>query len=245
MPDDAPIISKLFPRMALPIEDERAVLRMASAPRRASKGECLIEEGLESPSLLILYSGMARAVRILSDGIQQIVAVFVEGDTLNAGEIVFRQSRNSVYALTPAIYISIPLGQLNDLIASRPAIARALWLETAAQAAIQQEWMIWLGQRPAQSRLAHFLCELSHRLQLAGRSPSAAVEFPLTQGDLADALGLSTVHVNRSLQVLRSQGLIELTRSRLAILDKAGLYAIAEFDPQYLDGRKLAGQRST
>lgn len=224
--------------MALPISDHHALLRVASAPRQALKGDRLIEEGTELSSLLVLCSGMACAVRILSDGIQQIVAVFVEGDTLNAGEIAFRQSRNSIYALSTATYLSIPHGQLNELMVTRPAIARALWLETAAQAAIQQEWMVWLGRREAQPRLAHFLCELSHRLQLHGSDPRSAFEFPLSQSDLADILGMSKVHVNRTLQALRSQGLIELTRNRLAILDKEGLYAIAEFDPQYLDGRK-------
>jgi CRP-like cAMP-binding protein len=204
----------------------------------------LIEEGAEFSSLIVICSGMARKVRTLPDGIEQIVAVFVEGDTLNAGEVVFPQSRNSVYALTAASYLSIALDKLNELMASRPAIARALWLETAAHAAIQQEWIIWLGQRAAQPRLAHFLCELSHRLHLAGHDARAAVDFPLTQSDLADVLGLSTVHVNRSLQVLRSQGLIDLARNRLAILDKKALYAIAEFDPQYLDGQKRNDLRS-
>jgi CRP-like cAMP-binding protein len=82
-------------------------------------------------------------------------------------------------------------------------------------------------------------------LQLSGRDTRAAFEFPLTQRDLADTLGLSPVHVNRTLQVLRSRGLIELTRSRLTILDKEGLYEIAEFDPQYLDGLKLVDEGAT
>jgi len=240
MPDNsASFVTKCPLRMALPISDQQALLRTASPPRHALKGECLIAEGAELSSLLILCSGMAQKVRGFPDGIQQIVAVFVEGDTLNASEIVFPQSRNAIYALTTATYLSISLGPLNDLIVERPAIARALWQETAAHAAIQQEWMIWLGTRTAQVRLAHFLCELSRRLQVAGRDPGGPIEFPLTQSDLADALGLSTVHVNRSLQALRSLGLIDLARSELTILDKRGLYAIAEFDPRYLDGRKL------
>jgi CRP-like cAMP-binding protein len=122
--------------------------------------------------------------------------------------------------------------------ASRPAIARALWLETAAQAAIQQEWMVWLGRHMAQTRLAHFLCEVSYRLQLCEANTRDAIEFPLTQRELADTLGLSAVHVNRTLQVLRSQGLIELSRQRPTIRNKAGLYEAAEFDPRYLDGLK-------
>jgi CRP-like cAMP-binding protein len=162
--------------------------------------------------MFILCSGMVHAIRGLSDGKQQIVAVFVAGDTLNAGGLFLRQARTSICALTPAIYLSVPFKQLEPLLASRPAIARALWLETAAQAAIQQEWMVWLGRRMAQTRLALFLCKVTDRLQLCEAHPRDAFEFPLTQRELADTLGLSAVHVNRTLQVLRSQGLIELSR---------------------------------
>jgi biotin operon repressor len=116
----------------------------------------------------------------------------------------------------------------------------ALWLETATQAAVQQEWMVGLGRRTAQTRLAHFLCELSYRLQLNGRNDLDAFEFPLTQRELADVLGLSTVHVNRVLQTLRSLGMIELSRNQRMILNKAGLYEIAEFDSGYLHGMQLA-----
>lgn len=240
MSDDNPLIVSRLPfRGALSISDQRALFGLAPTLRQASKGECLIEGEASFSSLIVLCSGMARKVRRFPDGIEQIVAVFVEGDAVNAGEFVFRQSRNSVYALTSASYVSIPAGKLTNLIAIRPAISRALWLETAVHAAIQQEWMIWLGQRAARPRLAHLLCELSYRLRLAGRDLNAAVEFPLTQNDLADALGMSAVHVNRSLQILRSEGLIELSRSRLIILDKKGLHSVAEFDPQYLEGQKL------
>lgn len=239
MLEDLTANRQLF-RLALPIADQLAVGGIASALRYASKGQCLIESGVAFKSLILLCSGMARKVRTFPDGTEQIVAVFVEGDALNAGEVVFRQSRNSVFALTPVSYLSISLQKLDDLIVRHPTIARALWHETAVQAAIQQEWMIWLGQRTAQSRLAHFLCELSYRFHLAGRDLNAATEFPLTQNDLADVLGMSTVHVNRSLQVLRNLDLIELARGRLVILDKEGLYSVAEFDPQYLEGQQLA-----
>jgi CRP-like cAMP-binding protein len=96
--------------------------------------------------------------------------------------------------------------------------------------------MIGLGRRTAQARLAHFLCEMSCRLQLFNPDASDGFDLPLTQEDLGDTLGLSTVHVNRVLQGLRSDGLIEFNRGWLKILDKAGLCAIAEFDQQYLSG---------
>jgi CRP-like cAMP-binding protein len=239
MPNDlAPFLTKLASRMALSQADRQALLAVASAPKYIRKDECLIEQGGASTALFILCSGMAHAVRSLSDGKQQIVAVFVAGDTLNAGDLSFRQTRTSICALTPVICLSVPFKQLDQLMLSRPAIARALWLETAVQAAIQQEWMVWQGRRMAQTRLAHFLCEVSYRLELCWGSPRQAFEFPLTQHELGDTLALSAVHINRTLQMLRSQGLIELSHQRLTILDKAGLYEAGEFDPQYLDGLK-------
>jgi CRP-like cAMP-binding protein len=237
MPHDVPaLVSKLTGRLALSSSDQQALLAAASTPRHAARGDCLIREDWETTSLVILCRGMARAVRSLTDGSQQIVAFFVAGDMLNAGEIIFPRSRTSISALTSAISLSIPLEQLGPLIANRPAIAHALWQETAAQAAIQQEWMVWLGRRSARTRLAHFLCEVSYRLQIAGYDVRDAFDLPLTQQELADILGLSAVHVNRVLQVMRSQDLIELRSNRLIIRDKAGLYEIAEFDPKYLSG---------
>jgi CRP-like cAMP-binding protein len=171
---------------------------------------------------------------MLADGSQQIVAIFVAGDLLNAGDLTFRYSRTSISALTSVISLSVPLPALNRLMEERPAIARALWRETANQAAIQREWLIGLGRRTAQARLAHFLCEMSCRLQLFDPSAAEGFELPLTQQDLGDILGLSTVHVNRVLQGLRSNGLIEFNRGWLEIRDRAGLFAIAEFDRQYL-----------
>ena len=237
MPQYVPaLVSKLARRLALSLSDQQALLAASSTPRHAVKGDCLIREDGETTSLVILCRGMARAVRSLTDGNQQIVALFVAGDMLNAGDLFFPRSRTSISALTSAIFLSIPLEQLGRLITNRPAIARALWQETAAQAAIQQEWMVWLGRRTAQARLAHFLCEVSFRLQIDGHDARDGFDLPLTQQELADILGLSAVHVNRVLQVLRSQDLIELRSNRLIIRDKAGLYEIAEFDPKYLSG---------
>jgi CRP-like cAMP-binding protein len=239
------LLTRLWSRMALPVSDQQALLAVALPARSAEKDECLIEAGAEIRSLLILRSGMACAARTLSDGSQQIVAVFLAEDTLNPGELTFGRSLRLVFAVTPAVVLPIPLQELYKLVIDRPAIGRALWLETATQAAIQQEWIVGLGRRTAQRRLAHFLCEVSYRLQLNGRHDLDAVEFPLTQSELADVLGLSTVHVNRVLQELRSHGLIELGRNRLMIRNKAGLYEIAEFDPGYLQSVQLADQGGT
>jgi len=240
--DLAPLGVKLSSRLGLTSADQQAFLAAASPPRFVRKGECLIEQGEDVAALIILCNGMTHTVRTLSDGKQQIVAVSIAGDFLNSGGLLFRQARNSIFALTPAICLSLPFKQIEMLTKTRPTIARALWLETAAQAAIQQEWMVWLGRRAAQTRLAHFLCEVTYRLQLAGSGTRDAFEFPLTQRELADLLGLSSVHVNRTLQVLRGHGLIELNHQRLKVRNRDGLYEVAEFDPRYLDGLRLSAE---
>jgi len=216
--------------------DQQAFLAATSLPRYVEKGECLIEQGEDAAELMMLCRGMTHTVRTLADGKQQIVAVSLAGDFLNSGGVLFRQARNSIFALTPAICLSLPFKQVEALARTRPAIAHALWLETAAQAAIQQEWMVWLGRRAAQTRLAHFLCEVTYRLQLAGIGTRGEFEFPLTQRELADLLGLSAVHVNRTLQILRGQNLVELNHQRLKVCNREGLYEVAEFDPRYLEG---------
>jgi CRP-like cAMP-binding protein len=234
-PEVAPLLTALRSRMVLPMADQHALLAAAASPRRIAKDEAIVEAGEWQPSLLFLCSGTARAYRTLEDGSQQNVAVFLAGDALNPGDLVLGPSRSSIGALGPSVVIEIPFVHLTALMAEHPKIMRALWMETALQAAIQREWIVWLGRRSAESRLAHFLCEISCRLELGGEACVDAFQFPLTQRELADTIGLSPVHVNRVLQSLRRQGLIELDRNQLIIRRKGALYSLAEFDPGYLE----------
>jgi CRP-like cAMP-binding protein len=228
----APFLAKVAGRLGLPEPDQAALLSVARPARLFEKGEFVTHEGTRASALIFLCSGTAYAVRTLEDGNQQIVAVFLPGDILNPGDPVLGGARVSIYASAAAVVLEVPHGELLPLMDSRPAIIRGLWCETALQAAIQREWLIWLGRRSAQARLAHFLCEVSYRMQQWSGSQEA-VAFPFTQRQLADALGLSYVHINRVLQQLRSMELIELVQGRLTIRSRQ-LFAIAEFDPGYL-----------
>jgi CRP-like cAMP-binding protein len=128
----------------------------------------------------------------------------------------------------------IPRPALDELMRKHPSIGHALWRETARQAAIQQEWLVSVGRQDAYARLAHFLCEVSLRFRASGLADTQSCPFPLTQGDIADALGISTVHANRMLQRLRKEGLLGLSRGSLHIIDRRALYQAASFDPSYL-----------
>jgi CRP-like cAMP-binding protein len=232
-PDLGPFITKLSVHMALPVPDQHAILAAALPPRQVGKQEHILKNGEPTRSLLFLCTGSARAYRSFEDGSQQIVSVLLPGDALNPGDLVLRRSRIAVCAITPSVVIEIPLRDLLSLMASSPHIMRALWIENAMQAAIQRERMIWLGRRNAVTRLAHFLCEVTYRMQI-GRDEEF-FQFPLTQRDLADTLGLSTIHVNRVLKLLRNKQLIDIRQNQLNVLDWERLCAIAEFDPGYLN----------
>ena len=228
--DLGPLLTTLSRRMGLSVADQQALLSISQL-RNLAKGELIVEEGRDSVPLLFLCSGVARATRTLEDGSQQIAAVCLPGDPLNPGDFVLGRSGISLSTFSPALVLSISAAELHSLLELRPAIVRGLWRETAWQASVQREWLIWLGRKPAEARLAHLLCEIACR---SARREADEFEFPLTQREIGDVLGLSTVHVNRVLQQLRSSQLADLSRGRLIIRDRAGLFQAAEFDPAYL-----------
>lgn len=123
---------------------------------------------------------------------------------------------------------------MKRLLEEHPAIARSLRMSTLVDEATLREWLVNVGCRSAIERIAHLFCELLVRLQIVGFASEDSYEFPVTQLDLADTVGLSNVHVNRSLQELRRQGVIELRGRTLKILDRHRLKSIAEFNSKYL-----------
>lgn len=139
--------------------------------------------------------------------------------------------------LTPGEIASIEVTVLKRLLNARPAIQAIFWRQTAFEASMFSEWLTGIGRRDAQSRIAHFLCEFACRLREAGLAAANAFELPLTQEQLADATGLTPVHVNRVFHALRASGVVELEKRSVTIRDWAGLAAMADFDPAYLKGR--------
>jgi CRP-like cAMP-binding protein len=153
---------------------------------------------------------------------------------MNATDVALGRTRTAIEALSPVTYLSLGREKLENTMREHPSVAHALWQETAMYSARQQEWAISWGRRAADRRLAHFLCEVAFRLGKSTIKDNAAFEFPLTQRDLADLLGMSAVHVNRCLQKMRKNGLIELKRQTFRIRDRGRMYEIADFDPAYV-----------
>ena len=141
---------------------------------------------------------------------------------------------HSLMTLTPCKLAFIPHQSLTELMRRCPRIADVMWRDTLIDAAIFREWMMGIGRRSAETRIAHVLCEVLVKMRAVGLANGHECDLPITQAELGDALGLSTVHVNRSLQELRGAGLIEWRRGALCVLNWEGLKKAGEFDPAYL-----------
>ena len=158
----------------------------------------------------------------------------VAGDFADLHGFTLKRLDHDVMTLSDCIIAVVPHDRLQEITEQYPRLARIYWLSTNVDAAITRELALSLGQRSAISRMAHLFCELHARLDVVGRARSDGFEFPLTQRELAECLGLTVVHANRTIQELRRRGLVELENRQLTILDRRGLEGLAEFDPSYL-----------
>jgi CRP-like cAMP-binding protein len=202
--------------------------------RTVGRDRDLVREGDHSPQCIVLIEGFACRYRTLSDGRRQIVSFHIAGDFLDLQGYLLERLDHGIATLTPSKIGQIPHSAIEELLEST-TIARILWRETVVDGAIHREWLVNVGRRTAYQRVAHIFCELVTRLQAVGLARNGICDLPLTQGELADATGLSTVHVNRVIQELRRDGLITLRGRIFSALDWNGLKRAAEIDPFYLD----------
>jgi CRP-like cAMP-binding protein len=201
---------------------------------RADTGQDLICEGDRPDRVRFVLSGWLARYKTLHDGRRQIVNFVLPGDTCDAMAYLLSEMDHSIGTLTPAIYSELDRQQFEDLMASDRTLAEALLCETLAVNAMQREWAVNVGRRVAPERVAHLLCETIERLRPVGLFDGNSCTFPVTQTDLADATGLSAVHLNRTLQELRAAGLIVLRERTLTVNDLDALQEAALFNPNYL-----------
>lgn len=213
---------------------ERQALEEAVLPARTvNAGTDLVLEGGGADSLFIVAEGWACRYTMTKEGGRQLPALLVAGDVGNLDSLMFDRINYGVRTITQATILPLPRDRALALAAEHPGMARTFtWLALVENAALSK-WALSLGRRSARERVAHLLCELSVRLggEDGDRSRFA---FPLTQEQIADALGLTAVHVNRTMQQLRSDGIIIVSRRMMIIPDLERLRQIGGFDPQYL-----------
>ena len=230
-----PLEQRLQAYAKLTTSDREALDRIAGlGNRQIGPRRDLVREGDRPRCVHVMLDGWACRYKQLPDGRRQVVALFLPGDLFDPNVFLLQEMDHSIGSITPVRIAEIGWASFDALLANSPRIAQALAVNELVTVAVQREWTVDIGQRNAYERLAHLFCELFTRLRVVGLTADDAFDFPLTQADLAEAMGMTTVHVNRTLRQLREDGLIEHGGKRLHLLDLDRLRQAAQFNPNYL-----------
>lgn len=227
-------LKKLRVRADLSPEDERLICGLVSETHRVGSDQTVIRAGQELNSSVLLIDGWMVRSKDLPSGERQVMELHVAGDFADLHGFTLKRLDHDVVTVSECTIGVVPHERLMQISDHHPHLARLYWLSTNIDASITREMALSLGQRSAISRMAHLFCELHVRLSIVGKTHGNGFDFPLTQRELSECLGLTPVHVNRTLQELRRQGLIEAANRNITILDKRRLESVAEFDPGYL-----------
>jgi CRP-like cAMP-binding protein len=231
----SPLTRKLLAFVALS-EDELTVLARLHQRRRSfAAGRDLVQQGQAGHAAYILSAGWVCSYKIQPDGTRQIVDFQVPGDFLGLRSVLLRTSDHSFEPINDIQAVEVLASDLLEAFAHTPRLATAILWAVSRDEAMVVEHLVCVGRRDADARMAHFLLELGSRLALVGIGNKEGFDCPLTQYHLADALGLSAVHVNRTLRQLRESGLVTFRDGHVTFDDHDRLIDLAEFDPTYLD----------
>ncbi len=230
------IIDKLQSLGTLDQSDQDALGSLMFTVNAAPANHDLVQQGKVATDLQVLLDGYACRYKIIAGGSRQIVSFHVPGDILDAQQLLLGCPDHFVQTITSATVGAVPLTEFRHILKLRPNVAEALWRDTLIDASIYREWVLNVGKRDVTSRVAHMLCEFAFRREKAGLGPPERFELPITQHQIADATGLSAVHVNRVLHELARSGVIAPDKPEVEIIDWSQLCRIGDFDPSYLHG---------
>lgn len=232
---DSPLVKKLVQFSEFSDDDERLLNELTSERQRLyGAREDIIREGEHSEDIHVVLSGLACRYKHLQDGGRQIMAFLVPGDPCDSEIFILDQMDHSIGTLAPSLIASISGARMKDLLLNRPSIALAFWWNTLQDEGVLRERIIDEGRRDAYSRIAFLIYEIFIRMRAFGEIEDETFEFAVTQVDLADATGLTPVHVNRMLKRLREKNLISIEGKVWTVLDPPGLRNAAQFEASYL-----------
>jgi CRP-like cAMP-binding protein len=228
------LIRKLESFETLTNQDHHALAAFVSRVRQVGPKVDLAREGNPPENVHLILDGYACRYKVLPSGRRQIMAFFVPGDFCDLNVFILDQMDHNIGTLSTCQIVDIPRSAIDAVTLHHPRITRAFLWCALVDEAVLREWLVNIGARESNQRIAHLFCELLMRLDAVGRVTDNSYAFPFTQPEIADAMGLSEVHVNRVLRELRQQGLITLKRRVLTIVDVEGLKAYCGFNPNYL-----------
>ena len=228
------LIRKLGRLAALSTEDQQALGALPFRLERVAAGSLLVSEGSVVSQCCMLVEGYACRHKTSAEGKRQIVSFHLPGDILDIQHFLLSRADHNVETITRAQVAWISAEKLLTLALDRPNIGQALWRDVLIDASIFREWVLNVGRRDARTRIAHMLCEVAARAIKAGVATEDHCLLPLTQEQIADATGLTAVHVNRMLRYLREAGALSVAPKGICIEDYGRLREISSFDPTYL-----------
>ena len=227
-------LMKLRARDEISAEEEAALRAAIEGPQEIASDTTYIRAGVELSVSTVLLEGLMCRYKDLRNGERQITELHVAGDFADLHSFTLKRLDHNIMTLTPCRVATLPHERLREITEQHPHLTRVYWFGTNLDGAIHREWEVSLGRRTAISKVAHLFCELYVRLGIVGLTDGLSYELALTQMDLAECLGLTSVHINRTLKELREGGLVEFRDRTVAIQDLDGLQRVAEFDPSYL-----------
>jgi CRP-like cAMP-binding protein len=228
------LLLKLRARDQVSEEEEQALRASVTDFREVGANRVITRSGVSLSESLLLVSGIVCRYKDLADGQRQIMELHVAGDFVDLHGFLLKRLEHHVGALTPVRLAVVPHDELRGITEEHPHLARMLWFSTLLDSAIHRERILSVGRRSAISRIAHLMCELYVRLEIVGLAGENRFELPITQADIADANGLTSVHVNRMLKQLRDQELLTYRGGEVVIHDWDRLQQVGEFTPSYL-----------
>jgi CRP-like cAMP-binding protein len=233
MPGDL-LIRKLEERDRLSAEEKQILAGVLGPSKQVRADTDMVREGDRPTESILLLTGFAARYKVLQNGRRQITAVHIAGDFVDLHGFLLKKMDHGIVALTHCTVSTVPHEKLREITERHPHLARLLWLSTLIDSAIHREWLVAMGRRSAREHMAYMVCELFFRLRLVGLTEGGSFELPMTQAEIGDTLGISTVHVNRVVQELRAEGLIRWEGNTVEVLDPQRLEDVAEFTPTYL-----------
>jgi CRP-like cAMP-binding protein len=234
------LIRKLESIATLSNEERQAIENLPVRIHNLNARQDIVRDGDKPSHCCLVLEGWTYRYKLLSEGKRQIFSFHVPGDIPDLQSLHIHTMDHSLATVTKATVAFIPHESMRELAARFPSIASIFWRDTLIDAGIFREWMIGMGRRSAYERIAHLFCEMYLKLQAVGLAEDYRCPMPITQVDLADALGLTSVHVNRVLKDMRGEALLTLRSNTLVIEAWDELLRVSEFDPQYLQLEKRA-----
>lgn len=229
------MVRNLEYRSSLSNDDRAALLALPFKMRTVERGAFVVRERELATHSCVLLSGYAIRSKIVANGSRQIVSIHFKGELVDLHNSLLKVADHGVQMLTSGKIALVPRDEITRIAFDRPAIGRAMWINTLVDGSIFREWIANIGRRDARTRIAHLFCEFALRLKVAGIGNDDGYELPMTQEQIADATGLTSVHVNRTIKALEADGLIDRAHPRsIHIGDWRKLADAGDFDSAYL-----------